>query len=86
MLTTFNFNKKHVKLSMKPLQFTCLLRLSKSQQQENSFKDTCIDMIYGLTLEYLATQSNSIAFPDISLFCIMQVSFRVNFEILKEFN
>lgn len=58
---------------MKPLQFTCILRLSKSQLSENGFKDTSIDTVYGLLLEYLANQSYSIAFPDISLFCIIQV-------------
>lgn len=58
---------------MKPLQFTCLLRLSKSQLSENSFKDTAIDTVYGQLLEYLATQSHSIAFSDLSLFCTIQL-------------
>lgn len=59
---------------MKPLQFTSILRLSKSQLAENGFKDTCIETIYGHILEYLSIQSCSIAFPDLSLFCTLQVS------------
>lgn len=69
----FNFNKKHTKVSMKPLQFTSILRLSKSQLAENGFKDTCIDTVYGQILEYLSNNSSSIAFPDLSLFCVIQL-------------
>lgn len=58
---------------MKPLHFTCLLRLSKSQLSENGFKDTTIDTVYSLLLEYLSAQSHSIAFPDLSLFCVVQL-------------
>lgn len=58
---------------MKPIQFTCLLRMSKSQMIENGFKDTSIDTFYGLLLEYLASQSHSISFPDSVLSCITQV-------------
>ncbi|KAJ8941623.1 hypothetical protein NQ318_000329 [Aromia moschata] len=73
VLSSYDFNKKHQKVSMKPLHFTCLLRLSKSQLQENGFKDTVIETIYGQILECLAAQSHSIAFPDLSLTCILQM-------------
>lgn len=66
VLTRFDFNKKHQKVSMKPLHFTCILRVSKSQQIENGFKDTIVETIYGQILQYLANQSHSIAFPDLS--------------------
>lgn len=58
---------------MKPLHFTSLLRLSKSQLQENGFKDTVVETIYGQLLEYLTAQSHSIAFPDLTLLCVIQV-------------
>lgn len=58
---------------MKPLQFTCVLRLSKSQLSENGFKDTTIDAVYSQLLEYLTTHSHSIAFSDLSLFCVIQL-------------
>lgn len=58
---------------MKPLHFTCLLRLSKSQLQENGFKDMLIEMVYGQLLEYLSIQSHKIGFPELSLICVVQV-------------
>lgn len=73
VLTAYDFNKKHQKLSMKPLQFSCLLRLSKSQLSENGFKDTTIETIYSQLLEYLSEQSHTISFPDLSLFCVIQL-------------
>ncbi|XP_049817161.1 nucleolar complex protein 2 homolog isoform X2 [Aethina tumida] len=73
VLCGYDFNKKHQKVSMKPMNFTCVLRLSKSQLQENGFKDATIDMAYGILLEYLSSQSNSIAFPDLSLLCTIQL-------------
>lgn len=74
VLGTYDFNKKHLKVSMKPLNFSCLLRVSKSQMLENGFKDVLIETIYGLLLQYLAQQSHGIAFPDLSLICVLQVS------------
>jgi nucleolar complex protein 2 len=73
VLTTYDFNKKHQKVSMKPMHFTCLLRASKSQMTENGFKDALIENIYGLLLEYLAAQSSSVSFPDLSLVCVVQI-------------
>lgn len=40
---------------------------------ENSFKDTTIDSVYSQILEYLSAQSHTIAFPDLSLFCVVQI-------------
>lgn len=73
VLINQDFNQKHNRVSMKPLHFNCLLRLSKSQLQENGFKDMVIEMIYGQLLEYLTTQSHKIGFPELSLICIVQV-------------
>ncbi|XP_044272420.1 nucleolar complex protein 2 homolog [Tribolium madens] len=73
VLTCYDFNKKHQKVSMKPIQFTFLLRVSKSQMMENGFKDAVIETIYELLLEYLTTNSHSISFPDLSLLCVVQI-------------
>ncbi|XP_063916368.1 nucleolar complex protein 2 homolog [Zophobas morio] len=73
VLTSYDFNKKHQKVSMKPLQFTCLLRASKSQMMENGFKDSIIEAVYGLLLEYLASYSHSISYPDLSLLCVIEI-------------
>ena len=74
VLTSYDFNKKNKKVSMKPLDFSCILRLGKSQLMENGFKDSVIDRVYALLLEYTANESHSIAFPDLSLLAIVQVS------------
>lgn len=60
---------------MKPLDFSCVLRLAKSQLMENGFKDSVIERLYGLLLEYTANESHSIAFPDVTLLAVIQVSF-----------
>ncbi|XP_059473925.1 nucleolar complex protein 2 homolog [Neocloeon triangulifer] len=65
VLDVYDFNKKHKHVSMKPIVFTCILRVNKRQQLENSFKDAIIEQIYAVALEYLASQSYSIAFPDL---------------------
>ncbi|XP_045785504.1 nucleolar complex protein 2 homolog [Maniola jurtina] len=73
VLTSYDFNKKHKKVSMKPLDFSCVLRLAKSQLMENGFKDSVIDRVYGLLLEYTANESHSIAFPDLTLLAVVQM-------------
>ncbi|XP_038212121.1 uncharacterized protein LOC119832495 [Zerene cesonia] len=73
VLSSYDFNKKHKKVSMKPLDFSCILRLAKSQLAENGFKDSVIDRVYALLLEYTASQSHSISFPDMSLLAVLQM-------------
>ena len=66
-------------MSMRPVDFTCVLRLSNIQLEENGVKDAFIEHVYGLLLEYLANNSHSLAFPDLSFLCIVQVSKRDTF-------
>ncbi|XP_045474232.1 nucleolar complex protein 2 homolog [Harmonia axyridis] len=73
ILDNYDFNKKHQKISMKPLKFTFILRLSKSQLLENGFKDTVIDTIYDQLMEYMAIQSSSISFVELSLLTTIQI-------------
>jgi len=65
VLSTYNFGKKSKKPSMKPLDFSCILKLSKSQMLESGFKDATIEEVYGGLLSYLADNSNKIAFPEL---------------------
>ena len=53
ILSQQNFGKKQGKVSMKPMDFSCILRLSKSQMAENGFKDATIEHIYGKDHEIL---------------------------------
>merc|ERR1712025_1308490 len=73
VLNTYNFKKKSKKVSMKPLDFSCILKLSKSQLLENGFKDATIEDIYGGILSYLADNSNKIAFPELVTPMIFQL-------------
>lgn len=74
VLEAYDFNKKHKHVSMKPLAFTCILRVNKHQLLENSFKDAVLEQIYSILLEYLMSQSYSLAFPDLVVPLISQVS------------
>uniref|UniRef100_A0A1A9WKS9 Uncharacterized protein n=1 Tax=Glossina brevipalpis TaxID=37001 RepID=A0A1A9WKS9_9MUSC len=65
VLRSNSFNRKHTSVSMKPLQFTCILRLNKKQLTENGFRDEVIEQVFALCLEYLAFESSSLAFSDL---------------------
>lgn len=68
-----SFNEEHKKLSMKPVNLTCLLRFAPANIQENAYKDAVLDLIYELTLEYLANESYSLCFPDLAVFALMNL-------------
>ncbi|XP_053679851.1 nucleolar complex protein 2 homolog [Anopheles nili] len=73
VLRSNSFNEDHKKLSMRPVNLTCLLRFSPANIQENAFKDAVIDQIYELVLEFAANESASVAFPEIVLPIILQL-------------
>ncbi|XP_017876479.1 nucleolar complex protein 2 homolog [Ceratina calcarata] len=73
ILNSYDFNKKHKAVSMKPVPFICILRVSKSQLQENGFKDNVLEAIYKLTLESAAKDSHKVYFPDLYIPCIIQL-------------
>ncbi|XP_034951113.1 nucleolar complex protein 2 homolog [Chelonus insularis] len=73
VLNNYDFNKKHTAVSMKPLSFICILRVSKSQLRENGFKDAVIESIYELMLETAAKDSHFCHFPDMYVPCIIQL-------------
>lgn len=59
---------------MKPLSFTCILRIQKGHLDENAFRDEVIEQVYGLTLECLMNECTSIAFPDLVVPHIMTLN------------
>ncbi|EFN69102.1 Nucleolar complex protein 2-like protein [Camponotus floridanus] len=73
ILDSYDFNKKHKTVSMKPIPFICILRMSKSQLMENGFKDSVIGTIYQLILQYAANESYKVYFPDMCIPCIIQL-------------
>ncbi len=57
--------KKSGKHSMKPMDFSCVIKLSKSQLSETAFKDSTVDHVYSGLMECLASLSNKICFPEL---------------------
>lgn len=73
ILQQYNFGKKGPKLSMKPMDFSCVLRLSKSQLSENGFKDATIEAIHLGLLQTLANLSHKICFPELAVPALAQL-------------
>nr|SVE75640.1 EOG090X02MG [Daphnia hispanica] len=73
ILQNHKFDKKPSKVSMKPLELSCVLRVSQSQMGESGYRDAIIDLLYDHLLETLNCQSHSSAFPEIALPVILQL-------------
>ena len=73
ILSGYNFGKKAAKVSMKPLDFSCIVKCSKSQLTENGFKDAVVNEIYGGILECLHYSSSKIAFPELMVPALVQL-------------
>lgn len=69
----YDFNRKHSKVSMKPMELSCVLRCSKLQMQENGFKDVVIESVCALMLEAFTIESYRLSFPDTVVPAVMQV-------------
>ncbi|KAL1475590.1 hypothetical protein MTO96_019436 [Rhipicephalus appendiculatus] len=65
--TVVNFGQKHSATSMRPLELSCVLRVSPAQMKESGFRDAVIETFYELVLEYLSSVSHSVAFPELVL-------------------
>ncbi|XP_059607930.1 nucleolar complex protein 2 homolog [Phlebotomus argentipes] len=65
VLQSATFNKKHSQLSLKALPFTCILRVTRPQLEELSFRTQITEHIFATALEYLASESYSLTFPDL---------------------
>lgn len=73
VLNSNTFNTKHSKVSMKPLKFTCILRLNKAQLQENGFRDEVIENVFGMILDYMAHESFTISYSDLMVPCLINL-------------
>nr|CAG4640698.1 EOG090X02MG [Eulimnadia texana] len=73
ILQKHNFEKRPSKTSMKPLDFTCVLRVSQSQLAESGFRNAVVEQLYDKILEYLQSQSHVISFPELTLPLVLQI-------------
>ncbi|GFR26861.1 nucleolar complex protein 2 homolog [Trichonephila clavata] len=71
VLKIVDYNKKS-HFSVRPVDFSCALKVTKSQQQEAGFKDSCIFELCSFVVDYLKCYSNSIGFPELALPVVMQ--------------
>ncbi|CAN8004452.1 unnamed protein product [Ixodes hexagonus] len=73
VFTIVNFDLKHSSTSMRPVDLSCVLRVSPTQMKESGFRDAVIENFYELTVEYLAHMSSSVAFPELVLPAMVQL-------------
>ena len=73
ILNTQSLGKKSSKLTMKPMDFSCVLRLSKIQLAENGFKDATVEQVYCGLLESLTSLSHKISFPEVAIPALAQI-------------
>ncbi|XP_066902843.1 nucleolar complex protein 2 isoform X2 [Halyomorpha halys] len=64
-LSCADISKQYKNVSMKPFDFTFVLRVSKQAMTESGYPDAVVEYVYQLLLEYAATCSSSIGFPDL---------------------
>jgi len=70
---SFDFNKKHLRQSLKPFDFDCLLKLSQSQLQESAFKVGVVESALEVVVEIMNSHVSSSAFPELAFLCCSQL-------------
>ncbi|GAB6019958.1 Nucleolar complex protein 2 [Chamberlinius hualienensis] len=73
VLDRTDFNAKGNRQSFKPMDFHCMLKVSKSQLDQGGFKDTLLDYLYDVFIQYLSVESSSIGFPELTITASLQL-------------
>ncbi|VDO81931.1 unnamed protein product [Soboliphyme baturini] len=72
---TVDFNQKPRTVKPRPIDFSCQLRLSSSHIVESSFRTASINYVTELITEYAYNHCCAASFPELVLFCILQVRY-----------
>ncbi|XP_074604943.1 nucleolar complex protein 2 isoform X2 [Brevipalpus obovatus] len=72
VLDEIHYNEK-LKVGGNKLDLDCLTRVSQQVTHDRSFIDACVNRCHDLILEYLASYSYSIAFPELVCFPIIKI-------------
>ncbi|XP_032228848.1 nucleolar complex protein 2 homolog [Nematostella vectensis] len=73
ILDSPEFNKRVKMSTAKPTDFSCILKVSKSQLSTKPFEDAVIDNVFELFLEFFSIHAYSIAFPELSLSTVVRL-------------
>ncbi|XP_067931407.1 nucleolar complex protein 2 homolog isoform X2 [Watersipora subatra] len=68
-----DLQKKMSRMNTRPIDFSCTLKLSKSQTQDRAFKDGLMDQVYELTFDSLIPFSHTLSFPELVIPVIHQM-------------
>jgi len=68
-----DFNKRNTRVSMRPLELSCMLRFSESELKENGFRDGVFEAVLDGLTEYLHVECCSLAFPELVVMARLQL-------------
>ncbi|KAF0295664.1 Nucleolar complex protein 2 [Amphibalanus amphitrite] len=68
-----DFNKRSSRVSMRPLDLSCMLRFSEAELKENGFRDGVFDGVLSALVEYLHVECCSLAFPELVVLARIQL-------------
>ncbi|XP_033103889.1 nucleolar complex protein 2 homolog isoform X2 [Anneissia japonica] len=73
VLEQTKFNNKNSSVSIKPINFAVILKLSKPQLNERAFRDGVIEQVCDLLLDHMQIHSHCIGFPELALPAVIQL-------------
>lgn len=85
VLEIFDFNKKHKAVGLKSTPLIYILRLPKSQLDENTCRNNILETVYQLILEYSANESHKMYFPELHIPCIIRVCIKKKTTRIRRF-
>lgn len=73
ILDSTEFNKETKLSTIKPANFSYILKVSKTHLHTKPFQDAVVDHVVELLLEHFSTHAHSIGFPELAFPCIVKM-------------